>query len=73
MFVWVCVFTEREGVQVSEGGEREGEKKREREREKWVSSEVGFVFTRSGARVHPKQGLCSPDVGLELTNREIMT
>ena len=48
---------------MSEG--RVGERERERERE------VGL--TQSEACVHPEWGLSSPKVGLELTNREIMT
>ena len=43
------------------------QKKRERERER----EVGV--TQSEARAHPKRGLSSPDVGLELTHCEIVT
>ena len=55
-------------AQVSKG-QRRGQRKREGERER--ERELGL--TRSGAHVLPKQGSCSPDVGLELTNGEIMT
>ena len=44
------------------GGTERGE---EREREAGL--------TQSRARVHPKWGSSSPDMGLELTNHEIMT
>ena len=48
---------QREREREREGKPQEGEKERERE--------------RSGA--HPKWGLSSPDMGLKLTNHEIMT
>ena len=46
------------------GRERESqEEQRERERKK----------EKQGSSVPPKQGLCLPDVGLKLTNHDIMT
>ena len=60
---------------ISQGAEKERDRDGEREREKQRSggSSGAHVFTCSGAPAHLKQGLCSPDVGLELTNCEIMT
>ena len=63
LFIFICLFfeggakRERERERIPGGAERTGERERERER----------------SRAHPKQGLGSPDVGIGLRNREIMT
>ena len=65
------IFFEREGAQVSKR-QREGgrERKRQSERENPMK---GRERERQRSMAHPKRGLSSPDVGLELTNHEIMT
>ena len=50
---------QREKIPGGAGGEKKSQK--------WGSPEVGLVLTQSGASA------CSPDVGLELMNCEIMT
>ena len=58
------------------GSFRQKEKKRENPtsgRERGREREREARLTRSEARAHPKQGSSSHAVGLELTNREIMT
>ena len=46
---------------------------REKEREKPGSPKAGLKLIRNRAHTHPKWGSCSPDVGLQLRNREIVT
>ena len=56
-------------MQVSKG---QTEREKEREREK-LGSPRAHVFTGNRAGTHPKQGTDSPNMGLKLTNCEIMT
>ena len=62
-FSFTFLFFEKEGA--SEWGTQRENPRRGREREKWAHP--------SGPRAHLKQGLSLPDIGLKLTNCEIMT